>query len=186
MAKLKYRPVERSEDEESSEEAPTTSPGLGAPEMRPGEVGPSAGVEVAAATTAASSPSRESWDLFASQFEQLLQTTAQLAAVMMEVGAQSRAIIALLERDRVYPHTLSLPTTSQFCANSPIDVTRDSGAILPLGAPPQTDAILHVTREAGDTVHATQQLGAPAPAAPLCVAKGMFEKRAWLGDGRRW
>ncbi|CAN0418602.1 unnamed protein product [Lampetra fluviatilis] len=46
----------------------------------------------------------------------------------MEVGAQSRAIIELLERDRAHPAAISLPATSQFRNNS--SISAGLGAIL--------------------------------------------------------
>ncbi|CAM9947960.1 unnamed protein product [Lampetra fluviatilis] len=125
--------------------------------MRPMEPGQAA--QGAEAAMASLSPSQESWTLFLNQFGQLLQSIEHLTSIVLEVGAQSRALINLFERDQ--PISIIAPPASF-----------ESGAILPTGAMHQLGAIVSrdATQQPGAIYSATPQPGAIFSATPQPAA----------------
>ncbi|CAM9378031.1 unnamed protein product [Lampetra planeri] len=83
---------------------------------------------------------RPDTQLLTSQFSQLLQSAARLVSLMSEVGAQPRAPITLLERERALT-AISPPTTFEIGAIFSMDMTQQADAIFPSGAPQQPCSI---------------------------------------------
>ncbi|CAN0165381.1 unnamed protein product [Lampetra planeri] len=120
-SKSKNPLVVQSDDEDETEEVPTTSPESEASEMCPAEL--LQPVQEMEAIARGHSPSPEGWQLLISQLGQLLQSTVRLVSLMSEAGAQPCAPIAALEWERALTAIFS-PATFELGANFSTDATQ--------------------------------------------------------------
>ncbi|XP_075920930.1 uncharacterized protein LOC142923835 [Petromyzon marinus] len=195
-AKRKNPPVVQSDDEDSMEEDPATFPETGAPEMRPVE--PSRPEQEEMAAVGGSSPPPDTWRVLSSQLELLLQSVAQLAITVAEVGARTRAPDTFSERYRWIP-TMVPPASLEIGAIPSTDATRELGAIAVRDATLQPDAIFAVMPQPGAIANVTRHPGiaTASPATPPCVSSSMLTSggqrlcrlppvRPFIAEGGDW